>query len=161
MTSLADLTPMVDVLPPTKQGKARAIEWYADMTARGWQCEHLAVVKEQGKPRPDHYGVDEFPAADPGRAFHVRKEGGNDRYDVFCADAGEGWDTCSCAGGCYRRTGIQACRHLASIRAALSNGWIAPRAEDVPGDDGGDWYSDEELVAMAAEYAAEELARLA
>jgi hypothetical protein len=154
MDTLTNMTPMLDTLPPTAGGKARALKWFAKPA--GFACDHVAVVEEAGKGA-DAYAVHEFKAGG-GRGFHCFKAGSDEPYTVFASDSGEGWDSCSCAGGCYRRGKAQPCRHLLSVRTALANGWIEPKADEYPIDPP---YTDDELRMMAAEYEAEERARMA
>jgi len=125
MTPLASLTPCVDVLPRTAAGKARSLRWYKGLRSEGWPADAVFVVEEQGRKAPDSYGVEEFAHALPlpGRAFRVRKCGERVPYSAFVSADGHTCH-CDCAGGCYRREGVAECRHLAALKAAVSNGWL-------------------------------------
>lgn len=151
MTPLADLTPGIDVLPPTGSGKARAVRWYANLRAEGYDVDAAFVIEEQGKGA-ESYGVTVVPVADETRrVFTVRKA---DAAVPHCTAVSTepGWSDCTCEGFTYGKG--RRCRHLLALESALDNGWLAS-ADERPAE----WdreYTDAELESMAAEYAAEE-----
>jgi hypothetical protein len=119
MTSLESLTPKVEVLPPTKGGKARAVLVYPGLRAEEYECDAAAVIEEQGKA-PEGYGLTEFPAGG-GRAFRMKKVPDGDEYTVYCATA-DGWSSCTCPAATYGK--VARCRHLETVAAILNNQWL-------------------------------------
>lgn len=68
------------------------------------------------------YAVAEFPTGWDGRGFTLKKADGSESYSVFCSKHGPEADSCECASATYRPGAP--CKHLAAVRAMISNGWL-------------------------------------
>ena len=123
MTALLDREPLVEVLPRTARGRARAVRVWPLGRAAGYACDAVLVVEEEGRDT-ETYTLTEEPTDWDGRAWSCHKVGAQVAYDVFTARNGQD-DCCDCAGGTYH-AGRTRCRHVLAVRAALENGWLGP-----------------------------------
>lgn len=123
MTAFYDREPLVEVLPRTARGRARAVRVWPLGRAAGYACDAVLVVEEEGRDT-ETYTLTEEPTDWDGRAWRCHKFGAPAAYDVFLARNGQD-DACDCAGGTYHG-GRTRCRHVLAVRAALENGWLGP-----------------------------------